>query len=339
MNNSWLADVVCEANKDLQREPGQQRSPDVVSVNLNRDRGVIEFQFATKEWKEEKLIDISTGEATLSALFFGVVVNFTGTPAQNVHGCLVLQLDSEWLKAALADVRLTAATLQRGEFCTRQEIEREELKSRLQLRAQNRSKPVFSLQVNTMLGVCLVENLVEDDTCEVIKERLWAMADIAPECQTLWCNDEQVHNAHLVKDLGVKHGEKLYQKMDMYADLSLLSLRKSVNVVDSGGYERLMHAVGSVLWSKLWFSPTQPVPTLVFEVASAIGFLPYEWAHWYLRCSSPNPHFVWSPENDKNWPLLFRKVIRLLTRIRVPQGSGENVTLPLPLLSNVARFL
>ena len=62
-------------------------------------------------------------------------------------------------------------------------------------------------------------------------------------------------------------------------------------------------------------------------------------AHWILRCNSPSSNIVWSPETDKMWPFLFRLNIRYLTKIKVAQGSGELIALPLDVVRMIAVHL
>ena len=62
-------------------------------------------------------------------------------------------------------------------------------------------------------------------------------------------------------------------------------------------------------------------------------------AHWILRCNSPNSNIVWSPETDKMWPFLFRLNIRYLTKIKVAQGSGELIAIPLEVVAVMASYV
>ena len=77
------------------------------------------------------------------------------------------------------------------------------------------------------------------------------------------------------------------------------------------------------------------------EIAKKLGGYSsdLELFQWKLRSRSPNTAMVWSPETDKNWPFLLRKIIRYLTKIQVPQGSGQVVSFPHPLVVQVASFL
>ena len=61
--------------------------------------------------------------------------------------------------------------------------------------------------------------------------------------------------------------------------------------------------------------------------------------HWILRCNSPSSNIVWSSETDMMWPFLFRLNIRYLTKIRVPQGNGPSIALPLDIVKMIAVYL
>ena len=326
--------MVENANADL-KSATRQLPPEVISVKCGSQG--IQLRLAVKDFKGDAQ---RTAEevSTLGHLFFGVDVSFTGIPVDLDGGGLILELDQEWLSASLAQVTPTATMVQREEVCSRQSLEQEECHARTQLRLPKPSQAFISVDVRTLQGTThKINNLVEDDTFEVIKERMRALTDIPIENQVLIYDTKRVHDAKL-KDLAVKDGAKMNWIMTN-SQISLLSFRRHFRI---SGFDQLA-VVAAVIIGGIWgnegvVSP-RPGPTPMLDVSTAVRFLPFESAHWYLRCCSPNPLFVWSPENDKNWPFLFRKVIRLLSRIRVPQGSGESVTLPLPLVAIVAKFL
>ena len=61
--------------------------------------------------------------------------------------------------------------------------------------------------------------------------------------------------------------------------------------------------------------------------------------HWRARCLSPGAGCVWSPETDKYWPMLFRKIIRYCLQIRVAAGVAGVGHLPHGIVSIIGSFL
>ena len=59
--------------------------------------------------------------------------------------------------------------------------------------------------------------------------------------------------------------------------------------------------------------------------------------HWRARCLCPSPGYCWTPETDKYWPLLFRKIIRCCLKIRVREGHLHH--LPHDVVSVIGGFL
>mmetsp|Transcript_48195 Transcript_48195/g.148713 ORF Transcript_48195/g.148713 Transcript_48195/m.148713 type:complete len:524 (-) Transcript_48195:122-1693(-) len=61
---------------------------------------------------------------------------------------------------------------------------------------------------------------------------------------------------------------------------------------------------------------------------------------WVLRAASPSPLVRWTPETDRFWPLLFRKMIRYLRRVRLgPAYEAQGRRLPLEVVERVGEFL
>ena len=62
--------------------------------------------------------------------------------------------------------------------------------------------------------------------------------------------------------------------------------------------------------------------------------------HWVLRCESPSPLVQWSPETDHLWPIVFRKVVRYVRRLRLPAASGHAMEyLPVEVVVHIGTFL
>ena len=61
--------------------------------------------------------------------------------------------------------------------------------------------------------------------------------------------------------------------------------------------------------------------------------------HWRARCLSPGAGCVWSPETDKYWPMLFRKIVRYCLQISVAEGVSGVGHLPHEVVAIVASFL
>ena len=61
--------------------------------------------------------------------------------------------------------------------------------------------------------------------------------------------------------------------------------------------------------------------------------------HWRARCLSPGAGCVWSPDNDKYWPMLFRKIIRYCLQIRVAAGISGVGHLPHEVVEIIGTFL
>jgi hypothetical protein len=57
---------------------------------------------------------------------------------------------------------------------------------------------------------------------------------------------------------------------------------------------------------------------------------------WMLRAASPAPNVVWSPETDADWPMFFRRTVRLLRFVAVSHPCG---VMPVEVVANVAQFL
>ena len=72
---------------------------------------------------------------------------------------------------------------------------------------------------------------------------------------------------------------------------------------------------------------------------NAIAPLTLEEFHWRARCLSPGAGCVWSPENDKYWPMLFRKIIQYCLQIRVAAGVSGVGHLPHEVVAIVGSFL
>ena len=65
-----------------------------------------------------------------------------------------------------------------------------------------------------------------------------------------------------------------------------------------------------------------------------------EIGQWLLRSASPAPNVVWSPDNDRHWPMLFRKMVRSLLRLPLPPGGGHpHPFLPRELAVHIGGFL
>ena len=58
--------------------------------------------------------------------------------------------------------------------------------------------------------------------------------------------------------------------------------------------------------------------------------------HWVARCMSPGTGAIWTPETDRHWPFLFRKILRYITKIPVALGSA---TLPHDVAAAIASFI
>ena len=72
----------------------------------------------------------------------------------------------------------------------------------------------------------------------------------------------------------------------------------------------------------------------------AFGERPSDEVHWYLRCASPSRNVVWSPDNDRYWPMRFRKNIRYLTKISLKgkQVSGSD-RIPVDVVAVMGSYL
>ena len=72
----------------------------------------------------------------------------------------------------------------------------------------------------------------------------------------------------------------------------------------------------------------------------AFGKRPFDDVHWLLRCTSPSVNVVWSPDNDRYWPMRFRKNIRYLTKISLKgkQVSGSD-RIPVDVVSVMGSYL
>jgi hypothetical protein len=57
---------------------------------------------------------------------------------------------------------------------------------------------------------------------------------------------------------------------------------------------------------------------------------------WMLRAASPAPNVVWSPETDADWPMFFRRTVRLLRFVAVSHPCG---VMPVEVVANVVEFL
>ena len=64
---------------------------------------------------------------------------------------------------------------------------------------------------------------------------------------------------------------------------------------------------------------------------------PLDEVHWYLRCASPSRNVLWSPDNDRYWPMRFRKNIRYLTKISLKGKQVDRI--PVDVVAIIGKFL
>ena len=119
------------------------------------------------------------------------------------------------------------------------------------------------------------------------------------------------------------------------------------------------HTIRPLPWESLWDEPksleilkvTSSANMYLFDAdelhshrdedrfLNTISPLTPEEFHWRARCLSPGAGCVWSPETDKYWPMLFRKIIRYGLQIRVAAGVSGVAHLPHEVVAIVGSFL
>ena len=205
-------------------------------------------------------------------------------------------------------------------------------------------KTSYQVFLKTLTGKTIQLQLSPSDAIKAVKEQIRVKEGVPVESQLIVFAGKGLDNDKTVARYGVQEGSTLHLVLNQDGCTGCLANVPGKAWSPAFTVQRGLQKTVDLLWkeekaAKNWTRSQSHCDCNQRELETFFRGRMAMVVHWILRCNSPSSNVVWSPETDKMWPFLFRLNIRYLTKIKVAQGSGEAIALPLDIVKLIAVHL